>query len=220
MFHHFLRGLVSNTLRVFRGKNLYWHALAIVLTAIFVLSGFDWWFYMITRSPLLYPLVWAAGLGGFFVPVLVPVSLYIVGEMRHNQKLMDQAAAIAQAVIIALLVSSFYKIFTGRIQPEFLGTSVGTDISREFQFGILRHGIFWGWPSSHAAVAFAGGTALVRMIRNKSVQVFALMYMAIVAVGAAVGFHWFSDVIAGAIIGTLIGTIATRRRGLAFGDVL
>src|SRR3989344_3990626 len=153
MFQRLRRGFVSNALAVFRGKNLWWHALAIALTVIVVLSGFDWWFYMMTRSPLLYPLVWAAGLGGFFVPVLVPLAMYIVGEIRHDQKMMDTAAAIAQAVINAVFVSFFFKTFTRRIQPEFLGVGAGLDNSRDFQFGILRHGVFWGWPSSHAAVA-------------------------------------------------------------------
>ena len=163
-----------------------------------------------TRGPNLYPLVWAAGLGGFFVPVLVPLAMYIVGEIRHDQKMMDTAAAIAQAVIIALFVSFFYKTFTGRIQPEFLGVGAGLDNSRDFQFGILRHGVFWGWPSSHTAVAFAGGTALMRLVRSRAVRMCAVAYMVVVAAGAAIGFHWFSDVVAGAILGTLVGFVVRK----------
>ena len=212
MFQLLARGFASNALTVFRRKNLLWHVLAITLTVIFVLSGFDWWFYMMTRSSLLYPLVWAAGLGGFFVPVLVPLGMYIVGEIRHDEKMMDAAAAIAQAIIIAFLVSFLYKAFTGRIQPEFLGVGAGLDNSKDFQFGILRHGVFWGWPSSHAAVAFAGSTALLRLVRSRTVQTLAFVYVALIATGAAIGFHWFSDVVAGAILGTLIGFVVSRYR--------
>ena len=213
MFRDILRGAFENTAAVFRGRNLLWHGIAIALTALFVLSGFDWYFYEVTRSPTIHPFVWLAGIGGFFVPVIVPIGIYFGGEMRKDRKLMSIGAAMLQAVIIASLVVIFYKAFTGRIQPEFMNTIGNTDISRDFQFGFLRHGVFWGWPSSHAAVASAGGVALFHLVRNRLVHTLVILNIIIVALGAAIGFHWFSDVIAGAIIGSLIGIVVAKSFG-------
>ena len=212
MLKQFFCGLPTNLLACFRGANLLSHALAIALTFVLVMTGADWWFYVHTRYPLLHPLVYAAGLGGFFVPVLVPVCLYIVGEMRKDARMMVVAGALAQAALIAYLISIFYKTFTGRIQPDFI-YSIGTsDITHEFHFGILHNGIFWGWPSSHAAVAFALAAALWVLYERAPIgRYIALLYAILVAIGAAIGFHWLSDVLAGAIIGTLAGGVVAKR---------
>jgi membrane-associated phospholipid phosphatase len=205
-----LTGLWQNTKRVVSGRSVLWHAVAIALTATFVLTGFDWWFYEMTRSELFNPLIWTAGIGGFFVPVLAIVGIYNYGEFRHDERVMSVALAVGQAVLIALAAAIVYKALTGRIQPEFMNTIGNTDISRDFNFGLLRHGVFWGWPSSHTIVAFAGGTVLLRLVQHVSARALTALYMIVVAVGAGVGFHWLSDVVAGGVLGILIGTIVAR----------
>jgi len=196
--------MVDNFVACFRGRNLWWHAAAIGATVILVLSGFDWWFYTATRSPLFYWLVRIAGIGGFFVPVIVPVGLYLYGEFRRRDRLMHIAGAVAQAEMLGYLISIIYKTFTGRTQPQFF-INGSVDISREFHFGFLQHGVFWGWPSSHAAVAVAGVVAFVVLVRDRKWRIIALVYAALISIGAAIGFHWFSDVIAGALLGIMIG---------------
>ncbi len=204
MFRAFSHELPERLLTVFRGKNIFYHIAAALLTYALVVSGLDWHFYETTRSPYFEVLVFAAGLGGFFVPVLVPIGMYVVGEFRKDASLVRGGAASAQAVIIALIISSFYKALTGRIQPEFLTQTSALDISRDFNFGFLRHGIFWGWPSSHAAVACAlAATLWVFYADNSTVRYSILFYALLVSLGAAIGFHWLSDVVAGGIIGTL-----------------
>lgn len=212
MFRLFARGIWSNVLGVFARRNIFFHALAIGCTAALVLSGADWRFFEITRSPSFTPLIFLAGIGGFFVPVLLPVGLYIFGEWKANRRALVSAAAGAQAVIIALSVSSFYKVFTGRIQPEFLASVPGVDISREFHFGFLQHGIFWGWPSSHAAVACALATALFVFYKHRPAVLYpVLLYALVVVSGAAIGFHWLSDVVAGMILGILVGFVVGQQ---------
>lgn len=213
MFRAFAHRLPQRFLAVYRGGNIFYHVAAAVLTYALVVSGFDWYFYEATRSPYLYPLIRAAGIGGFFVPVLVPLGMYIAGKMRKNASLTKAAALSAQAVIIAWVVSSLYKVFTGRIEPEFLSQTSFVDGSRNFNFGILEHGIFWGWPSSHTTTACALAAALIVCYGgNKVVKILAFLLAVIVAVGAAVGFHWFSDVVAGVIIGTLVGVVVARAK--------
>lgn len=193
---------------------IWYHVAAIVITAVLVFSGSDWAFFEATRGATFGWLVFGAGIGGFFMPILLPLSMYLWGEYRGDAWLMRSGATVFQAGAIAWLVSSTYKAFTGRFQPEFLSTYGVTDISREFHFGFLQHGIFWGWPSSHACVAVAGAVALTLLFpRNRALRIAAFAYAAFVALGAAVGFHWLSDVIAGCIIGYAVGvsSCATRR---------
>lgn len=214
MFAHIFHGSVKNFLAIFSLRAMPFHMAAILITTALVLAGVDWTFYEATRSTLWHPIVWIAGIGGFFVPVLVPLGLYLFGEFRRDPALMHIAGRVAQAVILASLLAILYKALTGRIEPEFIYTVGVDDISREFQFGFLRHGIFWGWPSSHAAVACAGAIVLARLMRVCWITAASFIYTVIVCVGAAVGFHWLSDVIAGAIFGTLVGLTVSKETSL------
>lgn len=182
-----------------------WHVFAILLTAVLVLSGFDWWFFVNTRGMGMHPIVWIAGIGGFFAPVLVPVVLYLWGDVKKKPKLVRTAGVMGQAVLVAYIISSAYKAFTGRTQPEMFTTIPGSDISHHFDFGFWQNGIFNGWPSSHAAIAVASAVALWLAWPNPVVRTLALLWAVLVCVGAAIGFHWFSDVAAGIVIGALVG---------------
>lgn len=204
MFTPLLERFPSRLVASLRFPWIIFHTIAIVLTALLVLSGIDWAFFLATRGATWGWLVFGAGIGGFFVPVLAPLALYLWGEARSRPALQHTALLIAQAEGIAWLVSSTYKVFTGRIQPEFLTTLGTTDISHAFQFGFLKHGIFWGWPSSHAAVAFAGAFMLVFLARSRLLAAAAIAWAVFVALGAAIGFHWLSDALAGALIGYAI----------------
>jgi len=220
----FLGTLPQNIVQCFSGYNLIFHTLLIVLTVIIVTSGADWWYSLATKSVAPWGLY--AGFLGFIVPVLLPLTLLLIGIVRRDQRLQQMAYALAQAALIALLLTYFYKAFTGRAHPELFATDVldihtvltgGVhDISKEFHFGFLRGGVFWGWPSSHAAVAFAGMTTLFLLVRNRAIGYTALLYAFFIALGASVSFHWLSDCIAGAILGTVVGRVVAK----SYSDVL
>ena len=78
---------------------------------------------------------------------------------------MYSALAMGQSVMISMLVSSTYKAVTGRDEPKILddASSAGKNYSDEFNFGIMRRGIFDGWPSGHTMNAFAMAGALTEM---------------------------------------------------------
>jgi len=210
MIGAFFHRLFIRFLKSLQGTYLLWHLVAIGATVVLVLSGFDWWFYLHTRFESLYLLVLVAGLGGFFVPVIVPIGMYIVGDVLKKPYLRLTAAAMAQAALFAYLISIFYKVFSGRTPPRFITDVSTNDITHQFLFGIYKGGIFDGWPSSHAAVAVASAFVLAALIPYKDVRVYAFVWAAVVMCGAAVGFHWFSDVVAGAIIGTTVGLAVSR----------
>jgi membrane-associated phospholipid phosphatase len=200
----------ENLIKVFSGSYFLWQISAWILTYLIVVSGFDWTYYQFFRHTFIYRLSFSAALIGFLVPVLLPVILLIVGQIKNNPKILNTAYASAQAAFFGWLVSSFYKSITGRDAPPY-GSAPITDISRIFHFGFWRSGIFWGWPSSHTTVAFALGVALYQLYpNNKILRFLALFYAVYIGLGVSISIHWFSDFAAGAIIGTIIGIVVGR----------
>lgn len=211
MFQLFLNQLPRRMLLPYRNSLWVWHVVAALTTAALVFAGLDWWFFQITRGEYLFGLIMIAGIGGFFVPICLPVILYIIGKRRKSEQHIRTAVGVAQASIIAWIIIAVYKVFTGRIQPESLVTPDTYDTSlSSFQFGFFEHGIFWGWPSHHTAVAVAGATVLFLAWRRPQARFGALVWAVIVGAGAAAGFHWLSDVVAGAIVGVVVGIAVWR----------
>lgn len=209
MFSLFYK-LPKNILNCFRWHNLLWQIGACLITFILVNTGFDWWYYQVTRGSLVQTLAWPAVFLGFFIPVLLPVVLLLVGLIRKNGGLKNTAFAIGQAGLVGLGLSSLYKFFTGRMGPHslsFMETTL-SDITHNFRFGFDRGGAFQGWPSSHTTVAFAMSMVLVALYpNNKWVKYVAIIYAVYIGIGISVNIHWFSDFVAGAIFGTVTGLV-------------
>ena len=162
------------------------------------MQPFDKWFF-------------PAGIIGFIVPVFVTLALRIIGDIRKDPRLTRIAYAIVRSEAIAFFLTSAFKFITGRAHPDpFMGI-MSTDISRIFQFGFGEGGIFWGWPSSHTAVAFAGAITLFLLFpERKLLRVVAIVYALYISIGAGSSFHWFSDAFAGAILGTIVAVAVVK----------
>lgn len=202
-------GFLYNLVKIFAWPNVLWHLLAIAITYFCVASGFDWYYFTVTRD-ISYEWVWLpAGLLGSLLPLAIPISLYAVGRLRQNLQILNTAFALGQAVLLGFFISTTYKVFTGRIPPNLYNDFL--NISHGFRFGFLEGGIFWGWPSSHATIAFAMViTLLILYSKNRKIKYLGLLYATYISFGASIGFHWFSEVISGIIIGTLIGTVVGK----------
>jgi membrane-associated phospholipid phosphatase len=141
--------------------------------------------------------------------------LLLAGAMRKNRRFITTAWALGQAALLGYLVSCGYKAFTGRLPPPFHGFRTSAmnegslvDSSHGFQFGFLKGGVFWGWPSSHTTVTFAMMTCLIVLwTKNKPLVLCALVYAFYIGLGVSVTIHWFSEFVAGAIIGSVVGTV-------------
>lgn len=205
----FFATLPLNVIDCFRGRMILWHLAAILLTVILVLSGFDWQYFLVTRQPTLDSWMFLAAPVGGLVPLILPLALILLGLILRSPSTSTTGWAIGQAEFIGSLVSSFYKIFTARAHPTH---DISPDLSQVFHFGILRGGVFWGWPSSHATVAFAlAGTVLKLFPKQKLLIIAAFIYASFIGIGVSMTIHWFSDSIAGAIIGTVIGIVVGGR---------
>jgi membrane-associated phospholipid phosphatase len=201
----FLVTVPRNLMGCFTGWKLAWHLVAILLTVILVLSGFDWRYYLATRSPELRSWMWPAVVIGMFLPVYLPLALVIAGYLTQNAGSSLTGWAVAQAEFLGAFIVVVYKAFTGRAHPL---QNVGPDISHVFHFGFLRGGIFWGWPSSHTTVAFAmAATVFVLCSKQSWVGIVAILYALYVGIGVSMTIHWFSDFAAGAIVGSVVGTV-------------
>jgi membrane-associated phospholipid phosphatase len=187
-----------------------WHILAISLTFILVVTNVDWYWYINTRSTTLYYIFFPAVVIGGILPLIVPLYLIIVGYFTKKRNIEFLGYAIGEAAIIGSIISSFYKIFTGRLQPNLF--DVIDNITKSFQFGFWQHGVFWGWPSSHTTIAFAMAFTLVHLFpKNKTMKVFSILYAVYIGIGVSFYIHWLSDCIAGAIFGYIIGNTVGKK---------
>jgi membrane-associated phospholipid phosphatase len=152
------------------------------------------------------------------MPLVAILILLLAGAVGKNRRLPTTAWALGQAAMLGYLVSCGYKAFTGRLPPPFRGFRMSAmnkgplvDTSHGFQFGFLKGGVFWGWPSSHTNVTFAMMTCLIALWpKNKPLVACALLYALYIGLGVSVTIHWFSEFVAGAIIGSVIGTVVGR----------
>ena len=201
--NRFLSTLPRNIIGSFEGWKIIVHIAAAVLTLILVTSGFDWFYFQSTRSPELRLWMFPAVIIGQRVPMVLPLLLLLAGMLLKNAKTVQAACAIGQAALTGWFISSCYKAVTGR---DALPHTTRTDTSHIFRFGFFRHGIFWGWPSSHTAVAFAMAVTLFILLpRKKWLGIAAIIYALYIGVGVSMTIHWFSDFAAGVLIGTVIG---------------
>ena len=204
----FLATLPRNLVGCFRGRRIVWHVIAIALTFILVTSGFDWRYFLATRSPTLRAWMFHAVHLGMLLPIVLPLTLFALGIIAGNARAILIGWAVGQAALLGLLIAAAYKALTGRAHPSH---GVGADISHVFHFGWWRGGVFWGWPSSHTTVAFAMAvTVLTLYPKQRWVGLGAILYALYVGIGVSMTIHWFSDFAAGAIIGSVIGSVVGR----------
>ncbi len=200
----FFRTLPRNIIGSFDGRNIFFHILAIFATIGIVRSGMDWNYFLAVRDPLLNQVFFPALMIGGMLPVALPLFLIVVGHLFDQPRTNATGWILGQAALIGSLISSTYKAFTGRVQPDV--TNLLIDSSHGFHFGFWEHGIFWGWPSSHTTIAFAMAWALILIFPKRAIVApFALIYAFYIGIGVSFEIHWLSEFVAGALIGTAIG---------------
>jgi membrane-associated phospholipid phosphatase len=210
-------------------------ASSVLVTAFLALTELDWTFqrYMQITKPLGYEaarffLVW----GNFWHPAAA-LLLLICARLGRLRALYAAAAAAAQAMLIQVIVVTALKIISGRRGPlnpdiaaELLYFRKTTDPA-DFAFEFWEYGFADGrffWPSGHTATAFSFAAAftfaLCRHTAGIPVRVLAVFFWLLAALtGFAMvegDFHWTSDVLAGAAIGTFIGARTGRAYRLRY----
>jgi membrane-associated phospholipid phosphatase len=139
------------------------------------------------------------------MPIALPLTLFLLGGVGQSDRTRLVGWAIGQAEVIGGIIAAGYKAITGRAHPAY---GVGTDLTHAFRFGLLRGGVFWGWPSSHTTIAFAMAVTVFRLFpKQRWLGCLVITYAFYVGLGVSMTIHWFSDVVAGALIGTVVGVV-------------
>ena len=201
ILHRFVRNLWRSV-----KDNLPLHAMAIVLTFVIAISGLDWFLNRLVAHRIMTPLDGAVTRPGMLVPAFVPIIVWVLGMLAKNKTIRTTGLLLGQSALIAFIVQSVYKAFTGRVPPYFSDLD-GEDFSLLFRFGFLNGGIQEGWPSGHTLIAFAMAVSLVKFLPEKKwLCAGALSYAAFMAIGMSnTGLHFLSDIVAGMLIGIGIG---------------
>ncbi len=200
---HFLK-TIPHILRTFySGKLLMLQVLACMLTYVIVRSDFDWKYFVFMQTFPYASIFHLAVSGGFILPILMPFIIIGIEAARKQKMKEEYGWMILQSAFLGWAISSFYKAFTGRVQPDRHNLLV--DGSHGFHFGFLQHGIFWGWPSSHTAVAFSMAFAVITTTKRMWLKIMVFLLALYVGIGVSFSIHWFSEFIAGALIGAAIG---------------
>jgi membrane-associated phospholipid phosphatase len=144
------------------------------------------------------------------VPIALPLTLLVLGSITGSARTRLTAWAIIQAEVIGGIIAAGYKAITGRAHPA---RGIGMDLSHIFKFGLLRGGVFWGWPSSHATIAFAMAVTVFRLFpKQRWLGYLAISDAFYIGLGVSMTIHWFSDFVAGALIGLVVGASFTRSK--------
>jgi membrane-associated phospholipid phosphatase len=206
---HFLFSIPKNIIRCYTNCNWVWHIAAIALTFVLVTTNADWYYFLHMHSLNIRYFFFPALFLGGILPLLLPLYLLISGLITNTKIRTTLGFAVGQAALIGGFIAALYKAFTGRVQPNI--HNVTTNTSPNFNFGFLKHGVFWGWPSSHTTIAFAMAFTLIKLFpANKAVKILCLLYALYIGVGVAFSIHWFSEFAAGAIIGSVVGIVVAN----------
>jgi membrane-associated phospholipid phosphatase len=118
--------------------------------------------------------------------------------------------AVLQAGLITVAYISVLKGITGRAHPDANSLADRKAVSSKFNFGLVRGGIYRGWPSGHVGAAMSVASALSHYYTEKTWLKY-LTYgwvgytMASVSAFHKGTMHWFSDAVAASLMTYTIG---------------
>ncbi|MGE5352586.1 MAG: phosphatase PAP2 family protein, partial [Acidobacteriota bacterium] len=147
---------------------------------------------------------------GSTLPITTGGVLYFLGKHNNDKKMVAASFAVLQAGLLTVAYISVLKGITARAHPDPNSTADRKEISRQFNFGFFRGGIYHGWPSGHVGGAMAVASALSNFYPEKTWLKY-LTYgwvaytMASVSIFHKGTMHWFSDAIAASLMTYTIG---------------
>lgn len=211
---HFFSGLWSNLADTFWGSpaNIAAWVSVPVATSIIVNTNIDERVNTaVSRNP-----VWGRSTDTFFLQTgnfaaAVPHSiLFVYGYFWGSGETAAAGAAGLQALGVNGAIVFGLKWASGRPRPVYDATTGTTQRDKEFNFNIAEQSIDsgrWRWPSGHTSSMFAMAAAFHGFYPDKTWIPFVLYPLSGLMGFAMINgnYHWTSDVLAGATIGTVVG---------------
>ena len=227
--HGFTYSIGTSFRRVVHWPWMLLHILAIIISIPLIVYGLDWsYFLFFQRYRFLQILLFPAVLFGALVPLILPPAIYLYSKKENLPYLQPLAYGFTQAAVLGAIWSSIYKGLTGRTGPEIFEEFEG-DYSMEFAFGVLRKGVFDGWPSAHTSIAWALAVVFFcyrpELSEKKNISLeslpkflrfrrFGFLFAIYVGCGVSTNIHWLSDAIAGLLIGITVGLAVSHTFGI------
>ena len=197
----------QNTGASFWGWNALFHIGAIGSTILLVKTGADDKVqnFFKTENPFGQTFGDVGLAVGFFIWPMAGLGIYLTGYAKDDEELIGAGVASVQALGITLLVTTIEKVLTGRTGPA------DSDQANDFQFAIWDRDLVndrrYYWPSGHTAAAFTFVAALHAYYPDEDwIGWIGYPLAAVVGISMIEGdYHWASDVVAGGLIGFVIG---------------
>lgn len=153
--------------------------------------------------------------GGYLLPVIVAPGLYLTGLLATDSEAARAGAAAVQSVVMTTISTFVLKAMSGRPFPLHGGDPIASDRLQHPEYATQFRPISVrevAWPSGHTSVSFALAASLTEALPGRW-WVPAVSYPVAVAIGAGMligDHHWPSDVVAGALLGQVIGRAVGR----------
>jgi membrane-associated phospholipid phosphatase len=197
----------------FSGYSLFFYAGAVTGTAAMAYGGVDQAVRVGVQEHLVVPAYADTSYyAGYIVPATVAPGVYLVGLLAHERDVAGAGSAALQSLGVALLTMGLLKIAVGRVYPlngeplNATGRLDHPDNARTFE-PFQNAWPLPAWPSGHTIATISVAAALSGYFPEQP-WIPAIGY----PLGLAIGFgmvdgdrHWASDVVAGALIGHVIG---------------
>lgn len=165
------------------------------------------------RSPVVHGVAHVVGFAAIPGSPLLAAGLYGVGELDDRDDLRDVGLQTGQAIVLAGGVTLLGKVAMGRARPH----TSPDDPYRLRLGGGLSGDDYQSFPSAHTAAAFASAFVLSDEIAERhpgtAVWVIPTTFGAATLAGLSRVFHdhhWVSDIVAGAVVGSLSGWVVTE----------
>ena len=143
--------------------------------------------------------------GNYKYMISVPILVYAGGFFGENSDIRNTGLKLSQAVFYSGLITLIIKELAGRSRPYL---NEGAHHFSPLTFDEDRRSFF----SGHSSVTFAFSTVMANEVDNLTWKIF-WYGTAGTVVGARVYHdqHWFSDTVAGALVGYAIGNFVSRQ---------
>lgn len=145
---------------------------------------------------------------GFPGTVIIGGSMYAVGRLAGSERVADLGLHGTEAILLGTALNVTIKALAGRARPY-------NDVTNPYDFQVGRGFLndrYQSFPSGHTLAAFAAAAAVTsetaRWWPNSKPWIGTAMYGGAALVGVSRmynNFHWTSDVVIGAGIGTFAG---------------
>lgn len=147
---------------------------------------------------------------GSTLPITTGGVLYLIGKHNSDNRMIGASFAVLQAGLITVVYISVLKGITGRAHPDASSAADRRAVSSQFNFGLVRGGIYRGWPSGHVGAAMSVASALSHYYPEKTwLKYLSYGWVAYTMAGVSAfhkgTMHWFSDAVAASLMTYTIG---------------